>query len=212
MQITDILAQMGGLKSVARELGVSETEVATGAQALTPAILGGFQKRAQTQPGGVEGLGGLLGQLGGGGLLDNVLSPQPTDVSQGNNVLGQIFGSKDVSRTVAQDAASRTGLDPALLKKMLPMLAMLVAGYMAKQSSGAGGGGGGGLAGGLAGALGGALGGGGGGLGGGLGQILGGMLGGGGGRGAGAASASIPDANDGNPLDDILRRAGITRG
>jgi hypothetical protein len=38
-----------------------------------------------------------------------------------------------VSRTVAQNAATQTGLEPSLLKKMLPMLAMLVAGYMAKQ-------------------------------------------------------------------------------
>ena len=133
MQITDILAQMGGLQSMARELGVSETQAASGAEALIPAILGGFKKQAQSQPAGLEGLGGLLGQLGGGGLLDDVLAPQPTDVSRGNDVLGQIFGSKDVSRAVAQNAASQSGLDPSLLKKMLPMLAMLVAGYMAKQ-------------------------------------------------------------------------------
>lgn len=132
MQVTDILAQMGGLQSMARELGVSETQAASGAEALIPAILGGFKKQAQAQPTGLEGLGGLLGQLGGG-LLDNVLAPQPTDVTQGNNVLGQIFGSKDVSRAVAQNAASQSGLDPSLLRKMLPMLAMLVTGYMAKQ-------------------------------------------------------------------------------
>jgi len=36
-----------------------------------------------------------------------------------NDVLGQIFGSKDVSRTVAQSAAEETGLEPSLLKKML---------------------------------------------------------------------------------------------
>jgi len=47
-------------------------------------------------------------------------------------VLGSIFGSKDVSRAVAQNAASRSGLDAGLLKKMLPMLAMMVAGFMAK--------------------------------------------------------------------------------
>ncbi|MEO8120106.1 MAG: DUF937 domain-containing protein [Rhodoferax sp.] len=135
MQITDILAQMGGLQSMARELGVNETQVASGAEALIPAILGGFKKQAQSQPAGLDGLGGLLGQLGGGSLLDQVLAPQPTDVSQGNEVLGQIFGSKDVSRAVAQDAASQSGLDPALLKKMLPMLAMLVAGFMAKQGA-----------------------------------------------------------------------------
>jgi hypothetical protein len=53
------------------------------------------------------------------------------------HVLGQIFGLKDVSRAVAQNAASQTGLDPGLLRQMLPMLAMLVAGYMAKQRGGA---------------------------------------------------------------------------
>src|SRR3954454_16080251 len=102
MQITDILGQTGGLQSIARELGISEAQVASGAAALGPAVLGGLQKQMSTNPAGV---GGLLAQLGGGGLLDNVLSPQPTDLSQGNNVLGQIFGSKEVSRGVAQDAA-----------------------------------------------------------------------------------------------------------
>ena len=192
MQITDILAQMGGLQSMARELGVSESQAASGADALLPAILGGFKKQAQ--PAGLEGLGGLLSQLGGGGLFDEVLAPQPTDVSHGNDVLGRIFGSKDVSRAVAQNAASQSGLDPALLKKMLPMLAMLVAGYMAKQkgasaaaqSAPAGGG---------------------------LGALLGGLLGGGqappGGASGGLASMLDLDGN-GNPLDDILRMVGKT--
>jgi hypothetical protein len=197
MQITDILAGMGGLQSMARELGVSEAQAAHGADALLPAILGGFKKQAQAQPAGLDGLGGLLGQLGGGSLLDDVLSPQPTDVGRGNDVLGQIFGSRDVSRSVAQDAASRSGLDPSLLKKMLPMLAMLVAGWMARQGGGAGGTAasapaGGGL--------------------GGLGGLLGGLLGGGAAPAAGGASpglASMLDLNgDGNPLDDILRMAG----
>lgn len=190
MQITDILAQMGGLQSMARELGVSETQVASGAEALVPAILGGFKKQAQSQPEGIEGMGGLLGQLGGGGLLDQVLAPQATDVSGGNEVLGQIFGSKDVSRAVAQNAASQSGLDPSLLKKMLPMLAMMVTGYMAKQS------GDGAAAQQLAPE------------GGGLGGLLGGLLG---GQRTNAAPglASMLDLNgDGNPLDDIMQMAG----
>ena len=78
MQITDILAQMGGLQSMARELGVSETQAASGAAALLPEILGGFKKQTQSQPAGLEGLGGLLGRLGGGSLLDDVLAPAPT--------------------------------------------------------------------------------------------------------------------------------------
>ena len=195
MQITDILAQMGGLQSMARELGVSETQAASGAEALIPAILGGFKKQAQSQPAGIEGLGGLLGQLGGSGLLDQVLAPEPTDVSGGNNVLGQIFGSKDVSRAVAQNAASQSGLDASLLKKMLPMLAMLVAGYMAKQPDG-------GPAAQPSAPSGG------------LGGLLGGLLGGQGARSptqgaAGTGLAAMLDLNgDGNALDDIMRMAG----
>ncbi len=189
MRITDILAQIGGLQSIARELGVSETQAASGAEALAPAILGGFKKQAQSQPAGYEGLGGLLGQLGGGSLLDNVLAPQPTEVSRGNDVLGQIFGSKDVSRAVAQNAASQTGLEPSLLKKMLPMLAMLVAGYMAKQR-GAGGETQPSSAGGL-------------------GDLMGGLMG--GQTGSTPGLASMLDQNgDGNPLDDILRMIGRT--
>jgi hypothetical protein len=186
MQITDVLAQMGGLGSMARELGISESQAATGAEALIPAILGGFKKQAQAQPSGLEGLGSLLGQLGGGSLLDNVLAPQATDVSRGNDVLGQIFGSKDVSRTVAQSAASQSGLDSSLLKKMLPMLAMLVAGYMAKQGS--------------AGAASQPSP-----SGGGLGGLLGGLLGGGQATAAPGLASMLDMNGDGNPLDDILR-------
>lgn len=194
MQITDILAQMGGLKSMAQELGVSEAQAASGADALIPAILGGLKKQTQTQAQapGAEGLAGLLGQLGGSGLLDDVLSPQPTNTDRGNEVLGQLFGSKDVSRAVAQNAASQSQLSPDLLKKMLPMLAMLVAGLMAK-------GDGAGVAGAQASPMGG-----------GLGQMLGGMLGGGQatGNSAGGLGAMLDLNGDGNALDDIMRVAG----
>jgi hypothetical protein len=189
MRINEILAQTGGVQSIARELGISEADAARGAAALAPAILGGFKKQAQ--PAGLEGLGALLGQLGGGGLLENVLAPEPTDVSRGNDVLSQIFGSRDVSRTVALDASNRSGLDQGVLKKMLPMVAMMIAGYMASGTGAA-------TAGQAAPA------------GTGLGGVLGGLLGGSGGAQSGLGGlASMLDMNrDGNPLDDILRMAG----
>lgn len=189
MQLTDILTQMGGLQSVARELGVSESQATAGAAVLLPAILGGFKKQAQ--PSGLEGLAGMLGGLGGGSLMDDVLGPQPTNVTRGNAVLGQIFGSPEVSRAVAKNASAQSGLDPALLKKMLPMLAMLAAGYMARQGSAraAPGQQGGGDVGGL------------------LGGLLGGAQGAGRSQQAGLASMLDLDG-DGNPLDDILEMAG----
>ena len=195
MQITDILAQMGGLQSMAKELGISESEASTGAAALAPAILGGIKKQAQAQPTGIDGLGGLFEQLGGGSLLDDVMAPQPTNVNRGNDALGQIFGSKDVSRAVAQNAASQSGLDSSVLKKMLPMVAMLVTGYMAKQGGAA-----------AASQPSPASGG--------LGGLLGGLLGGQGvsnpaaGTGAGGLASMLDMNGDGNSLDDIMRLVG----
>ena len=211
MNLTDILNQAGGIESMAKQLGVPPALAKQGAEALLPAILGGFKKQAQSS-GGLEGLGGLLGQLGGGGLLDAVLAPQATPVAPGNDVLGQIFGSKDVSRTVAGDAAARTGIDVGTLKQMLPILAMLVAGYMAKQGGQGQGGGGG-----LGDLIGGVLGGGSagnastGGLGGMLGSVLGGGQGGGTG-GLGGLGSLLDLDGDGNPLDDIIGMAGKLRG
>jgi hypothetical protein len=91
-----------------------------------------------------------------------------------------------------------------MLKKMLPLLAMLVGGFIARQHGAA------------QAAPGTATGGAG------LGDLLGGLLGGGaagGGAGLGAAGsplaglASMLDLNgDGNPLDDVLRIAGRALG
>lgn len=186
MDIMNALQGEGGVSAIARELGLDEATAQSGVAALLPAVLGGMQNKADTHPEGLGGLASILGGLGGGGLLGQVTGPEPTDPGPGNDVLGQIFGSKDTSRAVASDAAGRTGLSPDLLKKMLPLVAMLAAGYFARQSGG--GGPGGGLGGGLGSVLGGL------GSGGGLGGMLGGLLGGGGGGG--------------NALNDILGKLG----
>jgi hypothetical protein len=199
MNMMDILNQAGGIGAIARELGVDEGTAASGAAALLPAILGGFKGQAQAQPEGLGGLIGMLGGMGGGGLLASVLGAGPSNVDAGNNVLGQIFGSKDVSRTVAADASAKTGISGDLLKKMLPLIAMAVAGYMANHA-------GGGQAASAPES--------GGGLGGMLGTVLGGMMGGNqqaapqsGGMLGGLGSMLDMDG-DGNPLDDIIGMAG----
>lgn len=197
MNIADIMKQTGALDSISRELGIDPATARTGAEALLPAILGGFKKQAQPAPGGLGGLIDMLGGAGGGGLLEAVTGSAPTPAAPGNEILGQIFGSKEVSRTVAGQASQSTGIDPALLKKMLPLLAMAVTGYLASQKVGGGA----------------SDTGQGGGLGGMLGQVLGGVMG--GGQGGAAQSggfgglASLIDLDgDGNPLDDILGMAG----
>ena len=199
MDMMDILNQAGGIGAIARELGVDEGTAATGAAALLPAILGGFKGQAQAQPEGLGGLIGMLGGMGGGGLLASVLGAGPSNVDAGNNVLGQIFGSKDVSRAVAADAETKTGISGELLKKMLPLIAMAVAGYMANHAGGA--------------QAAPAQDNSGGGLGGMLGNVLGGLMGGGQqaaapAPGLGGLGGLLDMDHDGNPLNDIIGMAG----
>ncbi|MHA7819077.1 MAG: DUF937 domain-containing protein [Erythrobacter sp.] len=158
MSLVSMLQQTGAISSMARELGVDESTAKSAAGALLPAIVAGMGRSAtggSATPDPMGGLGGLAGAiLGGGGpsssgglggalagglgggLLDAVLGSSPTPTAPGNDILGNIFGSKDVSRSVAGEVAGATGLDEGLLKKMLPILAMAVAGYMAKQATG----------------------------------------------------------------------------
>lgn len=133
MDLMNLLAQAGGVDAISRELGVDQSTAQNGLRALLPAVTDGMRGQAAASPKGFGGLGSILAGLGGGGLLSNVLAPEPTNVAQGNDVLGQIFGNKDNSRAVAADASQKSGLSPDLLKKMLPIVAMLVAGYLAKQ-------------------------------------------------------------------------------
>ena len=146
MDIGSILNQAGGASAVARELGVDESTVESGAGALLPHVVRGVETQglpgvADPQandsqfadpaqgggliggPGGLGGiLGGLMGAGGGGGILGSLIGG-----GVGNQILGQIFGSKDTSRDVATQASQQSGVDPSILKKLLPIVAGAVA-------------------------------------------------------------------------------------
>ena len=53
------------------------------------------------------------------------------DSSAGNEILAHIFGSKDVSRQVADRAANNGGAPPDAVKALLPVAAAMVAKHVA---------------------------------------------------------------------------------
>ncbi|MEK6637575.1 MAG: DUF937 domain-containing protein [Pseudomonadota bacterium] len=172
---------VGGLAS---QFGLSPEQANAAVGALLPAVMGGLQKSEEA--GGLAQITNIVAGMG---------APEQ-DIDNGNNILGQIFGSKDVSRQVATHASAQTGISDTILKAMLPIVAGLVAQQVSKKM-------GGGIMGGLAGSVLASMIGGGSAAaapaqgGGGLGDMLGGLagaFGGGGGQQAGAA----------NPLDAIL--------
>lgn len=138
--IEQILAAQGG--ALSRQLGgrfdLSEGQAREALAQLLPALSQGLKKNAAT-PGGLEA---LLEALQGGNHQRYLEDPQeldrPETIDDGNSILGHILGSKDASRKVAMSASESTGINPGVLKKMLPIVAAMAMAALSKQASSSG--------------------------------------------------------------------------
>ena len=138
MNLLDLLDSTGGQKSLgslASSLGLDASTTNKLVGALAPALMGSLQKQTSSQ----DGLDGFKKALQNGKHQEYLSNPNsmssPEAVQDGNNILGHILGSKDVSRNVAAQAAESTGIDSSLIKKALPLLASLAMGAMSKSSN-----------------------------------------------------------------------------
>jgi hypothetical protein len=220
MNILDALLQAEGGQmagTLGQRFGLDGGQTQSALEALLPALAGAVQQNVQ-QPGGLEALMGALGSGQHGRYLDDPSAlGDPATTDDGNGILGHLFGSREVSREVASRAAAQTGLGADLLKQMLPVVAAMMMGGLARGAGGATAAPSAGDAGlgGLGAALGGM---------GGLGQVLGSVLGDGtgappagidpGARGQGGAGGLMGmltpmlDRNrDGSAMDDLLGMA-----
>lgn len=211
--LMDMLGQMAGgqVQQAGDPYGLSPQQSQQAVGALLPAISSAMKRNA----GSPQGLAGLLGALQNGNherYLDDPQALRQNAQTDGNAILGHLFGSKDVSRQVAARASQQTGIGTDVLKKMLPMVAMMAMGGMARRGRGGGGGGLGNLLGGLAmnqlagGGVQGAPAQG-------LGGLLGGLMGGGAqatqahNTGLGMFGKMLDADGDGNMFDDLLGMA-----
>ena len=122
------------VSQLASQFGLNEDQAASAVQNLIPALAGGLQRNISQ-----GGLNDLLGALTKGGhqrYLDDpsMLSSQAVQ-EDGNGILGHLLGSKDVSRQVAAQASTRTGISESVLKQMLPVVASLAMGALSRQTS-----------------------------------------------------------------------------
>lgn len=139
MNLLDMImnAQNGDVvRQMANSLQLDEGQTRSAMGALIPALSKGFSNNTQSP----QGVDDLIGALSRGNHSRYIEQPaaatEQAAVVDGNGVLGHIFGSKDVSRQVAARAAESSGVDSGILKKMLPMLASVAMGAMAKQGFG----------------------------------------------------------------------------
>lgn len=138
MNLAELLNAAGAENSLGQigdMLGLDNSRTQDVVGALSPALMRGLQK--QTESGG--GLDALQNALSSGNHQRYIDEPglmKSEDTrNDGNGILGHLFGSKDVSRNVAAQAAESTGVDASAIRKVLPLVASLAMGALSKQSS-----------------------------------------------------------------------------
>ncbi|MEE9347918.1 MAG: DUF937 domain-containing protein [Robiginitomaculum sp.] len=131
-----IMSAQGGnvAQGAGAQLGLNPQQTQGAIAALLPAISSALKQNTNSP----QGLGGLLQALQGGNheqYLGNAQSmASPAATTDGNAILGHLFGSKDVSRAVAGHAAKQTGIGADVLKKLLPMVATMAMGSLSSQT------------------------------------------------------------------------------
>ena len=132
-----ILASQGGniVRQISSKFGLDTDLAERAVRSLIPAISQGIQNNTSDKA-GLESLVNALANGNHQNYLDNPDSiSEEATTADGNSILGHILGSKDVSRSVASDAAEETGVSSTTLKKILPILASVSMGVMSQQSS-----------------------------------------------------------------------------
>jgi hypothetical protein len=138
----DILASLlnsargGAVEKAAGQLGLKTQDSEALLRQLVPALATGLQRNVADR----DGLAKLAAALGAGNHQRYLDDPQALEksaaVEDGNAILGHLFGSKDVSRQVAAEAAGTTGIDAATIKRFLPIVAAAAMGALSKQTDG----------------------------------------------------------------------------
>ncbi len=144
MELLDILAQAQNgqaLRNAGRQFGLSDEQTLEAFGTLAPVIASGLRRNVG-RDGGYESLMNALADGRHERYFDDPDAVQFSNVADdGNRILGHIFGSKDVSRGVAMQAAGLSGIGSTILKQLLPVIASMVLGSLTKRM-GAGSGGG----------------------------------------------------------------------
>ena len=138
MDLMDLLSAAGADNSVGKiadSVGMGASDAQNMIGALAPALMRSFQKQAESS-GGLDALQSALAKGNHQRYVDEPdLMGSENTRDDGNKILGHLFGSKDVSRNVAAQAAADTGIDATLIKKALPLVAGLAMGALSKKTS-----------------------------------------------------------------------------
>lgn len=126
-------AQNGqAMQNLARQYGLSMQQTQAALDALLPAFSMGLQRQTQN-PYAFGNLAQMMTATPFGQMYDSDGDGIPDRAMPlGQDVMSQIFGSKEVANAVAAQAAATSGVGQAVLKQMLPVIASMLMGGLFK--------------------------------------------------------------------------------
>jgi hypothetical protein len=131
----DLMRQAQGgaaFDNMARQFGLSPEQVQRATAALLPAFAMGLQRNA-ANPNAMEQFFKLMSAGHYPSFFESAAQAfTPQARQEGTTVLNQLFGSDDVSRRVAQQAAAVSGVGADILQQMLPLMAGIFAGGLSQ--------------------------------------------------------------------------------
>jgi hypothetical protein len=125
---------------LAQKFGISPDQASAALAALSPALAQGLQNHMQNPEGFSQILSHLSDPAHQAAYGDAAAVDAPA-AAAGGDLLGQIFGGSANVGQIAQHVGQETGLNPDLLNRLMPVLASLTMGGVAKsmQEGGLGG-------------------------------------------------------------------------
>lgn len=124
------------MDALARQFNLAQGQTAQAVAALLPAFSAAFKRQSGTPFDFMS----LMQRAASGDYAryfeDLTRAFTPQGVTDGNAALGALFGSDEIARAVADQAARLTGLSQDVLKQMMPALADTMMGGLFKEMTG----------------------------------------------------------------------------
>jgi hypothetical protein len=115
-----------GMDAVARQFGLSQEQAQRTFAALMPAFALGLERNAADP----SAFANLMRLMSGPFAAQAPAQPQ----AQGGEALGQLFGSPELTRRIAEQAAHWSGVSAQVVQQMMPIFAAALVGSLAKFS------------------------------------------------------------------------------
>ena len=125
----------GAVEQIAKQFNLDTQQTSNALEQLLPSLKQGMKHNTQQQ-GGLESRRGAMSNSGNQAYVEQPEKlAEPQAVDNGNAILGHLLGSKETSRQVAEQAATKTGIDSGILKQILPLAANMLMGSLTKQTN-----------------------------------------------------------------------------